>query len=145
MRTPGAPPLVIDASVALKWLVEEPGSEAALALRGRDLAAPALMRIEAANVLRTLVARGAASRAEALDLLDLLQAAPVAIVDPDDELERRALELATDLGHPVYDCLYLALAERMGRILVTADGRFLRMLGTTPHASRAIALEAAAP
>ena len=133
-------PLVIDASVALKWLVEEPGSEAALALQGLDLAAPALLRVEAANVLRTMVVRGDATGGQALDLLRLLQSAPVTIVDSDDSLERRALELAIDLGHPVYDCIYLALAERMGRILVTADTRFLRALVSTSHQSRAVAL-----
>ncbi len=125
----------MDASVALKWLVEEPGSEAALALKGHDLAAPALLRIEAANVLRTLVVRGVADPAQALDLLGLLQTAPVTIVEADDRLEVRALDLALDLGHPVYDCLYLALAERTGRTLVTADGRFLRALRATPYAT----------
>lgn len=133
--------LVVDASVALKWLVDEPGSEAALSLQGRDLAAPALLHIEAANVLRTLAARGAATPAQALDLLALLQTAPVTIVDPDDALEARALELALDLGHPVYDCVYLALAERLGRALVTADRRFLKALGTTAQARRVIGLE----
>ena len=136
-------PLVIDASVALKWLVEESGSEAALALQGRDLAAPALLRIEAANVLRTMVARGDLVPEQALDLLRLLQSAPVTIVDADDALEARAFELALKLSHPVYDCIYLALAERMGRTLVTADSRFLKSLGSTPHASRAVALDAA--
>ncbi|MRX50757.1 PIN domain-containing protein [Paracoccus sp. S-4012] len=135
--------IVIDASVAIKWLVDEDGSDAALALQGRDLAAPALLRIEAANVLRTLVARRAATRDEARDLFALLQDAPVTIVDHDDALEGRALDLALDLGHPVYDCVYLALAERMDRCLVTADGRFLGALRSTPHASRAVALEAA--
>lgn len=136
-------PLVIDASVAIKWLVDEDGSEAALGLKSRDLVAPALLRIEAANVLRTLVARGAAKRGEALGLA-LLQDAPVAIVDHDEALEKRALELALDLGHPVYDCVYLALAERMGRTLVTADSRFLGTLRSTAHASRALALDTVA-
>lgn len=134
-------PLVVDASVALKWLVEESGSEAALALQGRDLAAPALLRIEAANLLRTLVRRGVAEQAQALDLLALLQRAPVTIIDPDDALEIRALALALDLGHPVYDCIYLALAERMKRTLVTADMRFLKALRSTPYASQVEALE----
>lgn len=131
----------MDASVALKWLVEESGSEAALALQGRDLAAPALLRIEAANLLRTLVRRGVAEQAQALDLLALLQRAPVTIIDPDDALEIRALALALDLGHPVYDCIYLALAERMKRTLVTADMRFLKALRSTPYASQVEALE----
>ncbi|MBB1498933.1 type II toxin-antitoxin system VapC family toxin [Paracoccus sp. MC1862] len=79
--------LVIDASVAMKWLVDEDGSDAAFTLRDRDLAAPMLLRIEAANVLRTLVARQAATPDEALDLFVLLQNAPVTIVDHDEALE----------------------------------------------------------
>ena len=134
--------LVIDAFVAMKWLVDEDGSEAAFTLRDRDLAAPALLRIEAANVLRTLVARQAATADQALDLFALLQDAPVTIVDHDEALERGALHLGLELGHPVYDCFYLGLAERMGRCLVTANNRFLKALRSTPHAARVIALEA---
>lgn len=138
------PALVVDASVALKWLIEEEGSEAALALRTCDLAAPALLRIEAANALRTLAGRGETTPAKALALLDLLQTAPVTLVDADDVLEARALEMALALGHPVHDCVYLALAERMDRTLVTADRRFLRALEATPHAPQAVALDTVA-
>ena len=131
--------------MALKWVVEEEGSEGALALKGRDLAAPSLLRVEAANALRTLAARRAIAPAEALDLLGLLQEAPMALVEPDDALERRALEIALQLGHPVYDCVYLALAERMGRRLVTADGRLLRAVRAKEHAARVVALGAGDP
>jgi predicted nucleic acid-binding protein len=117
--------LVVGASVALRWLIEEEGSNAALALQGQDLAAPALLRLEAANVFRTLVARGDLAAQTAVDLFALLQEAPVTIVDPDDGLERRALDLALQFAHPLYDCVYLALAERMDRTLITADRRFL--------------------
>ena len=132
--------LVVDASVALKWVVEEEGSEAALALKGRDLAAPSLLRVEAANALRTLAARRAIAPATAQGLLGLLQEAPVTVVEPDDALERRALGIALDLGHPVYDCVYLALAERTGRVLVTADGRLLRAVRATEHVARVVTL-----
>jgi predicted nucleic acid-binding protein len=132
--------LVVDASIAVKWLVDEPGSEAALGLKGCDLMAPALLRIEVANVLRTLVVRGSADADEARDLFRLLQSAPVSVVDHDDALERRALDLALELGHPAYDCLYLALAERMQRPLVTADRRFLGVIAGSRHAALALAL-----
>ena len=147
MSPAGAPDaaLVVDTSVALKWVVEEEGSEAALALKGRDLAAPSLLRIEAANALRTLAARRAIAPAAALDLLGLLQEAPMALVEPDDALERRALEIALDLGHPVYDCVYLALAERMERPLITADGRLLRAVRAREHAARVVTLDADDP
>jgi predicted nucleic acid-binding protein len=129
--------LVVDASVALKWLVEEEGTDAADALRGQHLVAPALVRVEVANVLRTMAALGATPSAVAVELFALFQRAPVDIVEADDALERRALDLAIALAHPVYDCLYLALAERMGAPLVTADARFLRALAGTPFDSLA--------
>ena len=129
--------LVVDASVAIKWLVEEEGTAAADALRDEHLVAPALIRVEVANVLRTIAARGSTPPATAADLFVLFQSAPMDIVDPDDALERRALELAITLAHPVYDCLYLALAERMGAPMVTADSRFLRALAGTPFNSLA--------
>jgi predicted nucleic acid-binding protein len=41
--------IVIDASVALKWVFEKPGTEAALALHGEQLIAPAIWLAEAAT------------------------------------------------------------------------------------------------
>jgi predicted nucleic acid-binding protein len=42
-------------------------------------------------------------------------------VIPIEELRVRALALAIELRHPIYDCFYLALAERENAPLVTAD------------------------
>jgi predicted nucleic acid-binding protein len=42
-----------------------------------------------------------------------------------DQLAARALELAVDLRHPIYDCLYLALAERERAPIVSADAKLL--------------------
>ena len=137
---PSAPGYVVDASVAAKWLVEEDGSEAALALQSEDMIAPALLRIEIANLLRTLVGKKVVSGGAVLELFRFFQSAPVTIVDSDEDLEKRALEIALDLGHPVYDCIYLALAERTGRVLVTADHRFMKALGSGPHTASVQAL-----
>lgn len=41
--------IVVDASVAVKWVLNEPCTEAALALRNEELIAPALWLAEAAN------------------------------------------------------------------------------------------------
>lgn len=46
----------------------------------------------------------------------------------------RAHELAVELGHPVYDCAYLALAELRGATLLTADRAFWELLQSTPYA-----------
>ena len=47
----------------------------------------------------------------------------------------RALVLGNELGHPVYDCLYLAAAETLSDVVVTADGRFLRKVANSHYAS----------
>lgn len=137
---PGGQGIVIDTSVAIKWIIDEEGSEEALALQGSDMVAPALFRIEAGNVLRTMSVRNQVSEAQAQELFIFLQTAPVVIVDHDKALERRALQLALALQHPIYDCVYLALAERMDRQLVTADRRFVRALSETEHRNRAVDL-----
>ena len=118
--------LVVDASVAVKWLVPEDGSAAAEALRGQDLHAPTLMRIEVGNVLRTLSARGAMDEGKAREALVLLLDAPVTWHEPEPALLRDALDMTLALRHPVYDCLYLALAIGIEAPLLTADRRFHR-------------------
>ncbi|SEL61761.1 hypothetical protein SAMN05444413_1129 [Roseivivax marinus] len=133
---------VIDASVAIKWIIEEEDSDKADLLRGADMVAPALLRIEAGSVLRAIAGRKAVSDRHALELFLFLQTAPVTIVDPDEVLERRAMELALELQQSVYDCVYLALAERMDRHLITADRQLLRGLADTEYAARTIDLAA---
>lgn len=116
--------LVVDASVAAKWLIDEPDTDKAVALRGQPMAAPTLIRTEIGNLLATLTRRGAISPGEAAESFALFQIAPLRIVEPDDALERAALDLALGLAHPIYDCLYLALAIRLDAALATADRRF---------------------
>lgn len=69
--------LVIDASVAVKWLIEEDGTAEALALRGRKLIAPDLLIAECANIFWKRVQRGELSKEEALLAARLLQAADI--------------------------------------------------------------------
>jgi predicted nucleic acid-binding protein len=115
--------VVIDASLALKWVLDEPESEAAVALRGEDLLAPALWLAEAANALWRRSRIGDITADEAGSYLSELMNAPVASLAVEPYLEA-ALALATEIGHPVYDCLYLALALRHETHVVTADRRF---------------------
>jgi predicted nucleic acid-binding protein len=58
-------PLVIDASIAIKWVIEEEGTKEALALRSRALAAPDLLIAECANILWRKVRRRELSEREA--------------------------------------------------------------------------------
>lgn len=123
--------LVIDASVALKWVLAEPGQDAADALLDQDLIAPSLWLLEAANALWRRNLRGELSASEAEERLSELFNAPVTSIPIEDDLSMAAA-LAQRLGHPVYDCLYLALAIREQTQVVTADRRFWTIARTAP-------------
>lgn len=127
--------IVVDASVALKWVLEEPGSEAALRLRQENLVAPALWLVEAANVLWLRVRIGDVDADEAAARYRELVSAPVTSL-PNEPLLPEALQLATKIAHPVYDCLYLALALREDSHVVTADRRFARVAERPELANR---------
>jgi predicted nucleic acid-binding protein len=115
--------IVVDASVALKWVFDEPESEAAVALRRDDLIAPALWLAEAANAIWRRARIDELSTDEASSHLAELLNAPVASLPIEPHLER-ALALAMEIGHPTYDCIYLALALHLDTFVVTADRRF---------------------
>lgn len=116
---------VVDASVALKWVIDEEGSAAASSLAGESLSSPSLLLAECANALWAKARRREITADEMSERLSLLRSAPVLLV-PIEELVEDATRLAATLDHPVYDCLYLALAVREGTRLITADRQFAR-------------------
>jgi predicted nucleic acid-binding protein len=113
---------VVDASVAVKWILPESGSSAAAALReqGGDLTAPSLIAVEVGNALWKAVRRGSATRSEALEGFEAALISLQSLI-PIEELRIRALTFAIELRLPIYDCFYFALAERENALLVTAD------------------------
>jgi len=119
--------LCIDASVAIKWVVQEAGTQQALALRSNALIAPDLLIPECANILWKKVQRKELRKNEALLAARLLQSAEIELV-PTRPLLAATAQLAIELAHPAYDCLYLALAMARGCRFVTADDRLLRKL-----------------
>ena len=125
--------LVVDASIALKWVVQEDGTKQALFLRQRaKLIAPDLLVPECANILWKKVQRKELTRDEALLAARLLQGAEIELL-PTRSLLEQAARIAIELDHPAYDCLYLALAMENGCRFVTADERFIRKLGQGPR------------
>lgn len=127
---------MVDASVALKWVLDEDGSAAAAGLLdGRGLSAPPLLATEVANALWVAARRGQITGDEAADALDLILRAPFQPLPSGLELPRRALELARLLDHSVYDCTYLALAVALERPVVTADRRFAAAAGRSAEAA----------
>jgi len=139
--------LLIDASIAVKWVVEETGTARALTLRQKArLIAPELLVAECANILWKKVQRKELSPEEALLAARLLQGAEVELL-PTRSLLGAATRLAIELEHPAYDCLYLASAIENDCPLVTADERFARRLAQTGRRAlrtRVISLESAA-
>ena len=115
--------IVVDASVALKWVLSEPGSDAATALREEELIAPVLWLAEAANGLWRAVRAGQLTADDARDLFAELENAPVIPLEMEPHLGR-ALRIATESNHPIYDCIYLAAALHHDTYVVTADCRF---------------------
>ncbi|MGB7102124.1 MAG: type II toxin-antitoxin system VapC family toxin [Xanthobacteraceae bacterium] len=118
--------IVVDASVAVKWVIPEPDSERAAAIRTADddLIAPSLAYAEIGSAIWRAVVRGDVPAAEARRDLKVAVSHYRHII-PLEELADSALELATRLRHPIYDCFYLALAERERCPLITADGRLI--------------------
>ncbi|CAD7026872.1 PIN domain-containing protein [Pseudorhizobium endolithicum] len=120
--------LVVDASVVVKWVVDEPGTAEALALRARHtLTAPDLIVSECANILWKKVRRAELSTAEARFAALLLESSDLHL-QATLPLLTTATELALSLDHPAYDCIYIALALREGCQLVTADETLVRKL-----------------
>jgi predicted nucleic acid-binding protein len=118
--------LVVDASVAAKWILPEPDSAIAVALREQEseLIAPSLIAAEIGNAVWKAARRGNIQPAEAVAGI---QAALIWFESliPIEELRVQALTLALELRHPIYDCFYLALAARERCPLITSDTRLI--------------------
>ena len=132
---------VVDASVALKWLVVEEDAEAAreLATSGRDLHAPRLMASEVANALWRKARAGEIERRAAGVLLASVPDMPVRW-GADEIVSADAVRLALALDRTIYDCIYLALAHRIGAVMLTADLRFANALASTEHGESVLTL-----
>ncbi len=122
--------IVVDASLAVKWALQESDSAEAERLlqtwldQGIDLLAPSWYACEVSNVLfqRVRAEQITAEKAR-LDLLDLLGL--ITVTDYEPAVATRALALAIQVGQrATYDCHYLALAEYLDCEYWTADQRF---------------------
>jgi len=119
----------VDASVVLKWLTFEDGSDRALSwLNARandEIVAPAFLPVEVASVLRQKMCRGEMTVDECFEALHLLNRLEIRYVW-DSALVERAFKIAVETGQPtVYDTTYLALAEKEQCEMWTADARFV--------------------
>lgn len=123
--------IVLDASVVLKWFLQEESSEKALEIRQRylssqiDISVPCLILSEVSNVLRYEPNYTQDSTKEALSsILDL----GIDIVVLTKEIYELAIELAYKYDVTVYDAQYLALSQDLGFELITADEKLFERL-----------------
>jgi predicted nucleic acid-binding protein len=122
--------LIVDASVAVKWFAAEDGSDRAEALlaTGEALIAPDLILAEVSNVMWKQLRKGLLAPAQVVAAAGRLPQYFEQLIAI-SALVERATELTVALDRPVYDCFYLALAERERLPLVSADSRLLALLG----------------
>jgi predicted nucleic acid-binding protein len=120
--------LVIDATVGLKWFIEESRSSVARKIldKGASFIAPDIFIQEICNVVWKKVKNQeiTAEQGEAI-----VANVPMVLdhIVPSSEVASRAFALAVQFNHPVYDCLYLALAERESITLITDDAKLVNI------------------
>jgi predicted nucleic acid-binding protein len=136
--------LVVDASVAIKWVIGEEGSADAARLLANDLLAPELLVAECTNILWKKVRRGELTLPEAMVAAEVLASVDIELV-PMMQLMDAALSLSVSLPHPAYDCFYVALAQREGSVFVTADASLCRKVAGHEAARQVVELGAWQP
>src|ERR1700676_162036 len=124
---------VLDSSVAFKWLFPEANTDKALRLLGayqnaiHDLLSPDILPVETTHALTRAERQGRVTPARGMQLfIDLLNQLPQ--LHPFLPLLPRAYANSSSMRQGVYDCLYVALAEREQCELVTADDRLVKNL-----------------
>jgi len=146
--------VVVDASIVLKWILNETDSSKALTLladwndREIEVYAPSLLVYEVTNALYRHVRKGEIPFYDARRGLTEIIYKVIEFDFPEEpDFNIRAMELGQQFGLPAtYDSHYLALAERKECELWTADARlwnsirgklvWLRWLGDYPTPSR---------
>jgi predicted nucleic acid-binding protein len=127
--------ICVDASVAARWVLEEPDSDRAEALYvdtiGDDemIYAPPLLRFDVANVIRRRMVSRGLPLAEADRIFVQFLQFRVVLKAP-DVMFSRAFAIAEEFVIPaIYDAIYIALAEWLGCDYWTADRRIQRVVG----------------
>jgi len=135
--------LVVDASVALKWVLEEPDSHLAQALAEseEELLVPDFWLNEATSVCWLQVRKGKWSADEAREALALLRDQVPPTPSGDLALHDVALDIGLAINHSTYDTLYVAFAVAMGaQGVVAADGPFVAAMRRHPDPTLAAML-----
>lgn len=124
---------VLDSNVALKWVLAEPDSPRAKQLRAgflnasHDLLSPDVFQVEIAHALTRAERQGRIAVSQAGILWADVMSTPPRL-EASGPLLPRAIQISSAARVGIYDCLYIALAERESCELVTADDKLVRNL-----------------
>lgn len=116
--------MIVDASVALKWFLDEPmQAEARVLIAREDLKAPDIIVAEILNGFRKAIRDRRITLPLAHEAIGKIDLAIPTII-PSILVAEQALEISIDLKHHINDCIYLAQAIEMDAQMVTADAAF---------------------
>jgi predicted nucleic acid-binding protein len=124
---------VLDSCIGVKWVLPEADSAKARQLRDEfaqgihELLGPDVFTAELAHALTRAERQGRITPGEALRLWTVVMTTAPRL-EPSTPLTPRAIEISSKMRIGVYDCLYVALAEREKCELLTADGKLIKVL-----------------
>lgn len=105
----------------MRWIADEANAELSATLLGRDdLVAPDLLAVEVGSALRRKASMGELTRDQVADGFALIFRS-IQFHSSSPELMARAFDLSAAPAHPIYDCVYVALAEALNGQFVTND------------------------
>jgi len=125
---------VVDASVALKWLINEDYSDRAKLLLLRfgsglvELYAPELLKLEVANGLRKYFVKKLISEEQLITLYSLFSDIDIEYINHSIDLIMNSIKYAIVNDVTFYDALYIVLAKNMNGLFITADDKLMRKI-----------------
>lgn len=127
--------VVVDANIAIKWILIETDSEIAKAMlaewkkKKMVIYVPTLLTYEVTNILYREVRAGKITSQTAINGINIILRAVSPVYSRNSALNLRAMALAKHFGLPAtYDAHYLALAERKDCPFWTADARMWKVV-----------------
>lgn len=135
-------PIVVDASIVIKWFIPEIHAIHASRLLKKtfQFIAPDLILGEVGNILWKKQRSKELTLETATEILDDFKKLPIDIHESELLLDT-AWQIATAYQCTVYDCLYVALAEHEKCLLVTADHSLYNTLSKTNLSSHLLWIE----
>ncbi len=129
--------IIIDASVAGKWFFDEPLKEAAdyLLQPYYRFVAPDLLVSEFINIVHKNTRIKKITHSYGCESLKRFHELTIHYI-PTLDLMENAYRISCELDHPAYDCVYLAITEKYGGVMVTADKQFYNKVKSSSYSNQ---------